>query len=400
MKKALLLLLCASMVGCAAGTGTGALPPGQRSQAPSLRRHSGPGDATIYLFQGQPDAKTPYAGLADLNGVLYGTTPDGGANNQGAVFSISGGTESILHSFSGAGDGEVPYASLIAAKGKLYGTTSMGGAYGEGTVFSITPSGTKKVVYSFGTNANDGSDPMSDLVDQGGALYGTTRGCANDQACYGTVFKITLTGKPADPETVLYRFAGGTSDGGGPIAGLVYLKGNFYGTAENYGSGNAGIVFKMTPSGQESVLHAFGGDPDGSAPDADLLSYGGKLYGTTPGGGTANQGTVFQITRAGKEKVIHSFVETNGDFYAPKAGLINVNGTFYGTAAESATGYGGVFSMTPAGQETSIYVFPDSPAGSPVAPYGEVIDVNGTLFGTSISSTGQLGFGTVYAVPL
>ena len=118
MKKALLLLLCASMVGCAAGTGTGALPPGQRSQAPSLRRHSGPGDATIYLFQGQPDAKTPYAGLADLNGVLYGTTPDGGANNQGAVFSISGGTESILHSFSGAGDGEVPYASLIAAKRK------------------------------------------------------------------------------------------------------------------------------------------------------------------------------------------------------------------------------------------------------------------------------------------
>ncbi len=399
MKKAVLLLLCVSVAGCATGTGT--LPAGHTSGAPSLRRHSGPTDATIYLFQGQPDAKTPYAGLANLNGTFYGTTPDGGTDNAGTIFSVTaGGTEHILHSFSGAADGGSPYASLIVVKGKLYGTTTTGGANGIGTVFSISASGTEKVLYSFGNNPNDGANPYGDLLDRAGALYGTTRSCANDQACFGTVFEIALAGKPADPETVLYRFAGGTSDGGGPLAGLVYLKGNFYGTTASYGSGGEGIVFRMTPSGQESVLHAFSGAPDGAGPLSDLLSYDGKLYGTTPGGGTANQGTVFRVTQAGRETVIHSFVDANGDFFAPQAGLINVGGTFYGTAAEAATGYGGVFSITPAGQESSVYVFPDTPAGSPTAPYGGVIDVNGMLYGTSISSTGQLGYGTVYAVPL
>jgi uncharacterized repeat protein (TIGR03803 family) len=45
----------------------------------------------------------------------------------------------VLHSFGSSGDGARPYAGLINVNGTLYGTTLEGGANGDGTIFSITP---------------------------------------------------------------------------------------------------------------------------------------------------------------------------------------------------------------------------------------------------------------------
>src|SRR6185503_18539679 len=80
-----------------------------------------------------------------------------------------------------------------------------------------------------------------------------------------------------------------------PRTSLVLgTDGNFYGTA----SGALGSIFKMTPSGTITQLHAFiGGANDGATVYAGLtLGTDGNFYGTTAAGGTANKGTVFKMS--------------------------------------------------------------------------------------------------------
>jgi uncharacterized repeat protein (TIGR03803 family) len=53
----------------------------------------------------------------------------------------------------------------------------------------------------------------------------------------------------APVETVLHSFAGG-SDGADPEAGLIADRaGNLYGTTENGGASNIGVVFKLSGTG-------------------------------------------------------------------------------------------------------------------------------------------------------
>ena len=406
MNKVLVLLACVSIAGCATGTGT-TLPTqltpnvglARHFQRPTAGRNSSPSNPAIYLFQGQPDGALPYAAVVNVNGTLYGTTSAGGTSNDGSVFSVTpSGSENILHSFTGNSDGSVPYASLIYVKGKLFGTTYDGGTSGAGTVFSITTSGKEKVLHSFGSGS-DGTLPQADLLYHGGALYGTTySGGANG---IGTVFKITLAGT----ESIVYSFKGLPSDGSNPRAGLIFYKNAFYGTTYAGGVGTStsdGTVFKVTPSGKETVEHTFTGNPDGSNPSGDLLAYNSNLYGTTANGGSYGGGTVFKITAKGKSSVLYSFGPpgSNHDQVGPQAGLLNVNGTFYGTV-EGANAGGAVFAITPGGAESFVYQFNrNGPIDSPLAPLGEVIDLNGTLYGTTVSDVANGAQGTVFAVPL
>src|SRR5699024_6502267 len=85
------------------------------------------------------NGKLPYAGLTVMNGSLYGTTVEGGANGDGAVFVYTPHKGlRILASFDG-GNGKGPYGGLTAMNGSLYGTTVEGGANGDGAVFVYTP---------------------------------------------------------------------------------------------------------------------------------------------------------------------------------------------------------------------------------------------------------------------
>jgi uncharacterized repeat protein (TIGR03803 family) len=127
------------------------------------------------------DGAGPEASLINVNGTLCGTTSGGGTYkcrgvDCGTVFSVgTTGTENVLHDFSGTPDGNFPFAGLVDMNGILYGTTANGGTYGYGTVFSITASGTETVLHSFGEGyANDGVVPEAGLIDVNGTLYGTT----------------------------------------------------------------------------------------------------------------------------------------------------------------------------------------------------------------------------------
>lgn len=182
------------------------------------------------------------------------------------------------------------------------------------------------------------------LIEVEGKLYGTTE--SGGTYGYGTVFRITLSGR----EKVLYSFGPSSSDGAFPEAGLIDLGGTLYGTTYNGGTHGDGTVFSVTLSGTEKVLHSFGGyfyGRDGALPTASLTKVKGMLYGTTVSGGanSANEGgTVFSVTTTGVEKVLHSF--RNGDGSGPYASLINVNGTLYGTTQTGGTyGDGAVFAL-------------------------------------------------------
>jgi uncharacterized repeat protein (TIGR03803 family) len=163
--------------------------------------------ATLYNFAGATDGANPYAGLViGANGILYGTTQNGGASNNGTVFSltppsVSGGvwTEAVLYSFTGGSGGANPVADLtIGRGGVLFGTTEYGGASNDGTVFSLTPPASNGgqwsliVLHSF--TGPDGANPLAGVVfGSGGALYGTTSNGGTGTACSkgcGTVFEI------------------------------------------------------------------------------------------------------------------------------------------------------------------------------------------------------------------
>ncbi|MGB8909032.1 MAG: choice-of-anchor tandem repeat GloVer-containing protein [Candidatus Cybelea sp.] len=348
-----------------------------------------PAYSVIYSFKGKGlgDGAHPTAGLIDVTGTLYGTTPAGGANGEGTVFAITtSGKETVLYSFgSGSGDGGHPAAGLTDVNGMLYGTTSGGGAGNQGTVFSITTSGAETVLHSFGSSG-DGSYPYAGLTHVNGTLYGTTEegGYYTD----GTVFSITTTGK----EAVLHSF-GDSGDGAEPQADLINVNGTLYGTTFRGGAncdrsrGLCGTVFSTTTSGTESVLHTFGKGSDGRLLRAGLINVKGRLYGTTQAGGKHDDGTVFSITTAGNEAVLHSF-GGSGDAADPLAGLSNLKGTLYGTTYDgggngcfNGLGCGTVFSVTTTGTERVLYSFLGGSDGA--SPQARLINVNGTLYGTT-----------------
>lgn len=249
------------------------------------------------------DGQSPDASLLHLNGLLYGTTGGGGAYGYGTVFSFDPRTsiETVVHSFNNDGtDGNEPFAPVIAINGIMYGTTYNGGAYGDGIVFSVDPStGVEKVLHSF-WYGNDGAQPVGGLVDVKGTLYGTTYlgGTYNKGIVYSLV---PATGALV----VLHSFQNNGADGYYPESSLVKINGRLYGTTMyggrftgcSYSFSGCGTVFSIEPkTGHEHVLHSFQSGLDGNLPFAGLLAVNGTLYGTTTyGGGGAGQGAVFAV---------------------------------------------------------------------------------------------------------
>lgn len=317
-------------------------------------------ESVLHSFEiGSKDGKNPRAGVIDVAGRLYGTTVAGGAASCycGTVFKVTlSGAESVLHSFAGEPDGMGPEYGLLNVDGALYGTTANGGAENDGTVFAISTSGKESVIHSF-AGEPDGAHPKSALIDVGGTLYGTTfyggANCGSRGGC-GTIFTIA----PSGAESVLYSFKGGSGDGEYPTqAPLLDVNGVLYGTSKRGGTKNRGTIFSITTSGSENVLHSFGGAGDGVYPYGGLIDVNGALYGTTSNGGSVSCGvrygdihgcgTVFKSTTSGKESVLHSFGAPKDGKY-PYGGVIDFNDTLYGTTtAGGAHDAGTVFALSP-----------------------------------------------------
>jgi len=196
---------------------------------------------TLYDFSGGMDGANPEAGLAPGPGGRYfGTTYGGGANGLGTIFRITtGGVLNPLYSFTGGGDGANPAAGLVQGNnGNFYGTTVNGGAASNGAVFEVSASGNLTALYNF-SGGNDGAQPVASLLPgSDGNFYGTTSTGGSGGA--GTVFKMA----PGGNLTTLHGFGG--ADGAGPESGLVQSSvTNFYGTTSSGGRYNAGTVYSL-----------------------------------------------------------------------------------------------------------------------------------------------------------
>jgi uncharacterized repeat protein (TIGR03803 family) len=432
IRKSLVLGCVLGIAGCAqngAGSLPGALGPGGLSMLPNgpraasstgrLHRFSGSGgNPALYVFQGPPDGYQPQSGLADIAGTVYGTTYQGGANNEGVVYSVTtGGVGTIMHSFgTKSKDGTFPDGPLTAVNGILYGTTYYGGATGHGTIFSITPSGTYKILYDFGKVAFDCSQPDTALtyVPSKNALYGVAyHGGATGEGC---IFELSLVGtKPK--ESTLYGFTGSASSSTAASA-VVFYKNALYGTTPGGGATGHGAVFKVTLSGTESIVYSFGGAPDGVQPQSALTLVGNTFYGVTTYGGTPQAGacgdfgcgTLFKLTPHGKETVLHRFVNiaSGQDGQEPQTPMIDAGGTLYGTTGNSTHGYGTIYSLVPShgvGGYSVFYTFdPGTTANYPETPEAPLISIGGSLYGTTMDDSSVCtnftdeGCGTVFAV--
>jgi uncharacterized repeat protein (TIGR03803 family) len=334
------------------------------------------------------------------DGNFYGTTEFGGASGDGTVFRMtSAGSLTVVHSFAdGAPDGSLPGGALVqAANGNFYGTTRAGGTSNGGTVFTMTLTGAVTVGHSFSAAVDGGRYPYAGLLQAtDGNFYGTAPQSQSPSE-FGTIFQIT----PAGAFTVLHTFAGGTSDGGGPYAGLLQASdGNFYGTTTAYGAFGNGTVFKLTPAGSYALLHSFaGGTTDGAHPFAALIqATDGNFFGTTFDGGASGAGTVFKITPAGTLTVLHAFADSPTDGGYPYAALVQAtNGNFYGTTYfGGAFGSGTVFAMTSAGVVTILHSFSlAADGGYPAAALVQATD--GSFYGTTSQGGASLA-GTVFRI--
>ena len=158
-------------------------------------------------------------------------------------------------------------------------------------------------------------------------------------------------------------------------------------------------------TGVETVLHSFGSKAkDGVYPLSGVIKFGKKLYGTTEFGGTGGAGTIFEIDPdTGFEKVVYSFrppgVSPQTDGSSPYGNLIEVNGVLYGTTFQGGpypSSYGTVFSFNAATKTESIlYAFQGGTDG--YNPRDGLTEVHGTLFGQT-DAGGAAGAGTIYAI--
>ncbi len=151
-----------------------------------------------------------------------------------------------------------------------------------------------------------------------------------------------------------------------------------------------------------------------------MIEVNGTLYGTTNAGGTyTNQrlckdsggspngtcGTVYSVNPAtGTEQVLHSFGKF-GDGASPFTALLNVGGTLYGTTDLGGTNQfcGTVFSIGADGSgERVVHSFLNNPRDG-CNPFASLINVKGTLYGTTCCGGGYYCShceGTLFSVDL
>jgi uncharacterized repeat protein (TIGR03803 family) len=389
-----------------------------------------PGEKVLYRFQGDKDGSNPAAAPLDVNGTLYGTTAFGGGNGCltgygsgcGTIFKIdtSGAGYAVLHRFAKGGlEGFRPLAGLIDSGGMLYGTTEFGGDverdfppcffYGPGcgTVFAINPSGNGfSILHSFKGTGGRGID--AGVISVAGTLYGTAR--EGGKAGVGVLFTIASDGY----ERPLYSFGRCLKCGAHPVTAPIDVHDVLFGSTPAGGGANArcfdsdidscGAVYRVSVSGKGyATLYGFKNGTDGAVPNG-VIDVNGTLYGTTTEGGKGRRGccgTIFRIGTLGRDyRVLYRF-KGGTDGESPTNGLVtDGKGVLYSTA-DGGGCCGMIFKINMSGKGFAVlYRFKGGMDGA--GPNGLTIDANGVLYGTTSSgggssACGSVGCGTVFS---
>jgi uncharacterized repeat protein (TIGR03803 family) len=292
-----------------------------------------------------------------------------------------------------ATNGWEPYASVVQGTDGNFYSAGTGGIYGGGgNMFRMTPAGEVTSIYNFCSLsgcADGGSLLYAPVVGTDGNLYGAAAGGGGSGLlgeAGGTIFRMTLDGKL----TVIYTFCSMSdcADGATPNGIILGSDGNFYGTTVygGVGDGGPGVIFKVTPDGTYTRLHAFCAEAncaDGEKPFfPPVEGNDGNLYGVA--GNAGGGGVFYKITSSGAYSVLYNFCDfTTGacpDGGYPYAIVKDADGNFVGTACCGSTAYGVVFKITPAGHYSVLHHFGPNTLGSPSTPL--ILGSDGNLYGT------------------
>jgi uncharacterized repeat protein (TIGR03803 family) len=357
-------------------------------------------EQVLKSFSSTDNAQAPTGGLIEgVDGVLYGASRGG---TGGTVFAINpdGSGFKVLHDFgSGANDATNPVGPLVlGGDGALYGISG-GGAKGVGAIFTLRPDGTGyKVVYSFGSVAQDGTSPQAPLVQAvDSTLCGATYsgGASN----VGTVFSVKPDGTGY---RLLHSFKLSPNDGANPISGLMLGKdGALYGTTTSGGTNTfaVGTVFKLNADGSGfMLLHGFGG-ADGTSPSGALFQGNdGALYGTTLGPLNSYAGNVFRVNPNGSGYLVLCTLHNPPPVAVPKGGLVQgTDGSLYGVTS-GMQAKGNVFKVNPDGTGYAVVHVFGSFIGDGWSPNGPLLlGKDGALYGTTyFGGDSALQLGTVF----
>jgi len=262
--------------------------------------------------------------LSPDGNVLYGVTDGGGVNNHGVVYKvgIDGHNFKKLVDFDGADKGNLPLGKVVlSSDGMLYGSTNQGGTKNLGVIFRVSTDGSnfeKLIDFDGIGGSNKGNNPLGNLNLSGNVLYGVTRsgGSANE----GLIFKINTDGSGYN---ILINFDA-DSLGGTPVD--LTLSGNvLYGVTHKGGTSHQGIAYKVNTDGKAfTKLFNFGGT-NGNEPLAGVVVLENNLYGMTPDGGIHDGGVVFKFTLPDITTGIRGTVNAKYQIYPnPVTAVLNI----------------------------------------------------------------------------
>lgn len=359
----------------------------------------------LHSFTG-PDGETPAAPLVQgTDGMLYGVAAHGGDFNVlppdggGTVFRTSGsGSFTTLHVFTGL-DGAAPTGIVQGRDGAFYGTTTYGGqpgtsslVPGTGTIYKIDTAGNLVVLFVF-PGGERGYRPGPLMQGADGALYGTAVGGSSLYARFpGIVYRF-------DPATGAYRILHTfvISDGRDPTGKLFQAgDGFFYGTTNQGGPWNSGVVYKVNASGNFAIVHAFDTSEGSQAKAGVFQASDGFFYGTLELGGYG--GRIFRMDAAGNLTVLFSFGPYSSAGWRPVTNPIEASdGFFYGTTTRGGTSSSGsdgvVYRLSRSGSLWVLHSFSGPDGIAPSAPLLQARDSR--LYGSTIVG-GATGLGTLF----
>jgi hypothetical protein len=279
----------------------------------------------------------------------------GGVAHQG-VFSVSTqGELQKIHEFraeDGAAFQENDYIQrpfVVLRDGTLFGTTAMGGAHSGdfpavGTAFTVSSMSSYQRVHTYYPDLGDTTSPFDMVLQQDGTMFGltdhalvktATSGQTSVVYDFGSVassvknlvttrrddFYVTVL--QAQLRDVILRIKDGdattvhtlTENEGHEIVDLVADQaGNLIGSAHfSAGFGSEGMLFKVTPEGEFSVVHHF--QPQGEQAPQDLVAGSdGSVYGVAGFGGSSGGAAIFQLAPNGHYRVL----PFDGSDYQPR----------------------------------------------------------------------------------